>query len=74
MNMVVGDSDMERIAGELIVKHGPQAARVAADRLNAMVDSNDLRGRDIWACIVRAIHLRQGTAPVEADGEGAAER
>jgi hypothetical protein len=64
--MVVGDADIERIAGELIVKHGPQAARVAADRLNAMIDSNDLRGRDIWACIVRVIHLRQGMGP---DGE-----
>jgi len=68
--MVVGDADTERIAGELIVKHGPQAARVAAERLNAMIDRNDLQGRDLWACIVRVIHQRQGMGPVEADGEG----
>jgi len=68
--MVVGNADIERIAGELIVKHGPQAARVAAERLNAMIDCNDLGGRDIWACIVRVIHLRQGMGLTEADGDG----
>ena len=46
--MVVGDADIERIAGELIAKHGPQAARVAAEQLNAMIDRNDIRG--VLAC------------------------
>ena len=68
--MVVGDADIERIAGELIVKHGSQAARVAAERLNAMIDGNDLQGRDVWACIVRTIHQQQGLGPVEAVGGG----
>jgi hypothetical protein len=72
--MVVGDADIERIAGELILKHGPQAARVAAERLNAMIDGNDLQGREVWACIVRVIHQQQGTGPVEAEGGGAADR
>jgi hypothetical protein len=72
--MVVGDAAIERIAGELIVKHGPQAARVAAERLNAMIDSNDLSGRDLWACIVRVIHLRQGLGAVEADSDGETDR
>ena len=68
--MVVGDADIERIAGELIAQHGPQAARVAAEQLNAMIDRNDTSGRDMWACIVRAIHQRQGAGPVEADSDG----
>ena len=67
--MVVGDADIERIAGELIAKHGPQAARVAAEQLNAMIDRSDIRGRDMWACIVHLIHERLGTGPAEADGE-----
>ena len=65
--MVVRDADIERIARELIAQHGPDAARVAAERLNQMIDSNDLHGRDIWACIVHLIHERQGTSPAEAD-------
>ena len=65
--MVVGDADIERVAGELIAKHGQQAARVAAEQLNAMIDRNDVSGRDIWACIVHLIHERQATGVVEAD-------
>jgi hypothetical protein len=72
--MVVGDAAIERIAGELILKHGSQAARVAAERLNAMIDSNDLSGRDLWACIVRLIHLRQCIGPLDTDGDGEADR
>ena len=68
--MVVGDADIERIAGELIARHGPLAARIAAERLNVMIDTNDLHGRDLWACIVRVIHQRQGTGSVEADSDG----
>jgi hypothetical protein len=66
--MAVGDADIERIASELIAKHGPQAARVAAEQLNRMIDRNDVHGRDMWACIVHLIHERQGTGPVEAEG------
>jgi hypothetical protein len=72
--MVVGDADIERIAGELIARHGPRAARVAAERLNVMIDSNDFQGRDLWACIVRVIHQRQGTGSVEADSDRETDR
>ena len=67
--MAVGDADIERIAGELIAQHGPQAARVAAEQLNVMIDRNDIRGRDLWACIVHLIHERRGSGPVEANGD-----
>ena len=68
--MVVGDADIERIAGELIARHGPQAARIAAEQLNAMIDRGDIRGRDLWACIVHLIHERQGIGSAEADDGG----
>jgi hypothetical protein len=67
--MVVRDADIERIARELIAKHGPDAARVAAEQLNNMIDRNDAGGREMWACIVHLIHEQQGTSPAGADGE-----
>src|SRR5947207_653803 len=65
--MVAEDAEIERIARELIAKHGPDAARVAAERLNNMIDRNDAEGREMWACIVHVIHEHQGTSPAEAD-------
>jgi hypothetical protein len=35
-----------------------------------MIDRNNIRDRDIWACVVHAIHERQGTGPVWAGGAG----
>ena len=67
--MVVGDAEIERIARELIAKHGPDAARVAAEQLNDTIDRNDAEGREMWACIVHLIHEQQGTGPVGADGD-----
>ena len=61
------DPEVERIAADLIAKHGPQAAWVAAERLNRMIDRSDTRGRDLWACVVHAIHQRQGGEPADAD-------
>jgi len=52
----------------LIAKHGPHAARVAAEQLNRMIDRNDTSGRDLWACVVHVIHERQGTGPAPAAG------
>jgi len=63
--MVIEDRDIDRIADELIAKHGVNAARVATARLNRMIDRNNIRGRDIWACVVHAIHERQGSEPAE---------
>ncbi len=67
--MVVRDADIERIARELIAKHGPDAARVAAEQLNNMIDRNDTDGREMWARIVHVIHEQQGTSPAGADGD-----
>jgi hypothetical protein len=61
--MPVKDVEIERIARELLAHHGDRAARVAAELLNAMIDRNNLRGRDIWACVVHAIHEQRGTGP-----------
>jgi len=61
--MPVKDAEIERIARELLAEHGGHAARVAAERLNEMIDRNNIRGRDIWACVVHAIHEQQGTSP-----------
>ena len=68
--MRVNDAEIERLARDMIARHGPQAARVAAERLNEMIDRNKICDRDIWACVVHAIHERQGTGPVWAGGAG----
>ncbi len=67
--MAAEDADIERTARELIAKHGPDAARVAAEQLNTMIDRNDIDGRELWACIVHVIHEQQGTSPAGADGD-----
>ena len=70
--MVVHDAEVERLAREMIARHGHDAARVAAERLNEMIDRNNIPGRDVWACVVHEIHVRQGTGPVWAESDGAA--
>jgi hypothetical protein len=62
--MVVHDAEVERLAREMIAAHGTHAARAAAERLNEMIDRHDIPGRNVWACVVHAIHERQGTAPL----------
>jgi hypothetical protein len=57
--MLVKDAEIERMASELLAEHGPGAARVAVERLNEMIDRDNVRGRDIWACVVHAIHEQQ---------------
>jgi len=66
--MVVTDAEIDRMAREMIARHGRRAAQRAAERLNEMIDRDNARGRDIWACVVHAIHVRQGTGPVDATG------
>jgi hypothetical protein len=61
--MLLKDAEIERIAGELLAEHGRRAARIAAERLNEMIDRNNISGRDMWACVVHAIHEQQGTSP-----------
>jgi hypothetical protein len=64
--MVGNESEIDRIARQMIAQHGPEAARRAIDRLNEMIDRNNIPGRDLWACVVHCIHERQGTGPVWA--------
>ena len=49
----------DRVAGEMIARHGPNAAREAASRLNRMIDRGDMPARDLWACVVHLIHERK---------------
>jgi len=46
----------ERVAAEMIARHGGNAAREATVKLNRMIDRGDIVGRDLWACVVHAIH------------------
>jgi len=68
--MVVSDAEIERLARDMIAQHGSRAAVVAAGRLNEMIDRNNVRARDVWACVVHVIHELQGTGPVWAEGPG----
>jgi hypothetical protein len=61
--MLVTDEEIERIVLRMLALHGPQAAVVAAEQLNKCIDHGNLRGRDIWACVVRRIHEDQCTTP-----------
>jgi hypothetical protein len=72
--MIVSDAHVDRLAREMIARHGARAALAAAERLNEMIDRNNWRGRDIWACVVHAIHQQQGTAPAWIEGGEAAGR
>ena len=61
------DDEIERLASEMIERHGPRAARIATERLNEMIDREHVRGREIWACVVHLIHKRQGSGPIWDD-------
>jgi hypothetical protein len=50
------DGIAERVAAEMIARHGGNAAREATVKLNHMIDRGDIVGRDLWACVVHAIH------------------
>jgi hypothetical protein len=49
----------ERVATEMIARHGADAAREAAVRLNRMIDRGNIPARDLWACVVHLIHERR---------------
>jgi hypothetical protein len=67
--MPTNESEIELLARAMIDRHGAEAARAAVVRLNQMIDRGDWDGRDRWACVVHAIHARQGMAPVFAQRE-----
>ena len=64
--MVVSDAEIDRLARDMIAQHGERAARVAAEKLNEMIDRDNVRAAEVWACVVHRIHQRQGTGPVWA--------
>jgi hypothetical protein len=64
--MVRNEAEIEQIARQMIAQHGPEAVRKAIERLNEMIDRNNIPGRDLWACVVHRIHEHQGTGPVWA--------
>jgi hypothetical protein len=64
--MVVSDAEIDRLARDMIARHGERAARVAAEKLNEMIDRDNVRAQEVWACVVHLIHQRQGSGPVWA--------
>lgn len=62
--MVDRDAEIERLARDMIATYGAGAARLAAERLNEMIDGRNVPGRDLWACVVHRIHEQQGAGPV----------
>lgn len=64
--MVVSDAEIERLARDMIARHGPRAARVAAEKLNEMIDRDNVRAAEALACVVHLIHQHQGTGPAWA--------
>jgi hypothetical protein len=62
--MLPSDAEIDRLARDMVVRHGNRAPVVAAERLNEMIDRKNRRGREIWACVVHAIHELQGTGPI----------
>jgi hypothetical protein len=63
-----GASSINRVARAMLRRHGGGAARAAVERLNATIDRGDGPGRDMWACVVHAIHELQDDADEEAGG------
>ncbi|HEX3535652.1 MAG TPA: hypothetical protein VHU15_02690 [Stellaceae bacterium] len=60
--MQTSEGEAITIARDLIRQHGTRAVHVAVERLNEMIDSDDWRGRDLWARVVHAIHEAQGSS------------
>ena len=59
--MLTSESEVLRLAREMIKQHGMQAGFRAAERLNDHIDGGDWRGRDVWARVVHAVHELQRT-------------
>lgn len=63
-----GAGKIDRVALAMIRRHGAGAARAAVERVNAMIDRGDGPGRDLWACVVHAIHENAGDADAADEG------
>jgi hypothetical protein len=57
--MLTSESEVLRLAREMIKQHGMRAGVRAAERLNDRIDEGDWRGRDVWARVVHAVHELQ---------------
>lgn len=68
--MLRNESEIGRIARDMMARHGAAAPRKAIERLNEMIDRNNIPGRDLWACVVHLIHEQQGTGPAWAGNFG----
>jgi hypothetical protein len=62
--VLASEAAIERLAREMIERHGSQAALRAAERVNDRIDRGDWSGRDLWAAVVHAIHELQVAGPV----------
>lgn len=63
------ETEIELLARAMIDRHGMEAAKAAVVRLNQMIDRGDWEARDRWACVVHAIHDRQGVGPAFSPSE-----
>lgn len=57
--MFTSESEVLRLAREMIKQHGMRAGLRATERLNDCLDQGDWRGRDVWARVVQAVHELQ---------------
>jgi hypothetical protein len=61
--VAASETAIDRLAREMIERHGSQAALRAIERLNDRIDKADWNGRQLWAAVVHAIHELQQTGP-----------
>jgi predicted NAD/FAD-binding protein len=59
--VVASETVIDRLAREMIERHGTHAALRAVERLNDRIDKADWDGRQLWAAVVHAIHELQHT-------------
>ena len=61
--MLASEAAIDRLARNMIERHGGQAALGAVERLNDDIDKGDWNGRDTWAAVVQGIHELQQIGP-----------
>jgi hypothetical protein len=62
--VLASEAAIERLARDMIDRHGAEAALRAAERINERIDNADWSGRDLWAAVVHAIHELQHAVPL----------
>ena len=60
---MASEAAIDRLARNMIERHGEQAAMRAVERLNEQIDKGDWNERMLWAAVVRAIHEMQRAGP-----------